>query len=335
MSLVLTSDSAAVIERGSAMTCAACKAITNAGRPVLRANGGSLPFDLHKCRACGLVQQQPRETASRLAAHYDGDYYVFQEAEPLRWARAVQQFLVHLRPLETRAPKRLLDVGCAMGHLCALAKRRGWRVSGLDISADAVSKAVVQFGIDARAGRLSQYLQTFPRFDVVMLGDVIEHVENPASLLRDVRRCLAPGGTVCIDTPNWGGWRRRIGRSRWLGINPFHVNLFNTESLSSLLERCGFGDIRVASYTHYRHASLASRPELQPLIRRAPAALAWRLNALFDRVARRDVWAELRRTPPDSLEAAATTVDRLSRKGRGANRRQWGDNLAMNARLTA
>ena len=78
---------------------------------------------------------------SWLAALYGAAYYVFEEKEDDRWARAVQQYVIHLLPHETKSPKRLLDVGCALGHVAALAQRRGWRVTGIDISASAVSRA--------------------------------------------------------------------------------------------------------------------------------------------------------------------------------------------------
>ncbi|MBK8267586.1 MAG: class I SAM-dependent methyltransferase [Planctomycetes bacterium] len=315
------------------LPCVGCQTTRPIQRPVLRANGRTLPFDLHRCTECGLVQQFPRATAARLSAHYDSDYYVFKEEERLRWSRAVQQYCVHLRPMETRAPKRLLDVGCALGHMCAIAKRRGWRVSGLDLSAEAVSQAVVRFGIDARAGRISQYRSTMPRFDAIMLGDVIEHVDDPAAFLKDVRNCLAPGGVVCIDTPNWGGWWRRLGRSDWLGINPFHVNLFDARSIGTLLAKNGMRVESMTSYTHYRYGSLARRPEIQRLTRALPSAVVWRMNAVFSRFASLGRWAGLRTSQPATLDEAMTALDRLSKKGAVPVGGKSGDNLAVLARL--
>lgn len=298
----------------------------------MRSNGRTLPFDLHRCVGCGLVQQHPRESAARLAAHYGHDYYVFKEDDSRRWARAVQQYCVHLRGFERRSPKRLLDVGCALGHLAALARRRGWRVTGIDVSAEAVSRAASAFGIDVLAGRLSQYRSVLPRFDVVFLGDVLEHVDDPARFLSDVRGCLAPDGVVCIDTPNWGGLWRRVARSRWIGINPFHVNLFDGRSLGAMLARCGMDVTLTTSYTHCRYAAPTARPEIRGLIGSMPNALAWRAGALLDRMNRIGPWAELRTSPPTTLETAAVMADRIWRRGCRLCASLLGDNLVVHAR---
>ncbi len=335
MTLVVDAGSVVSISAPPGFRCAACGNDEAPRRPILRSNGANLPFDLHRCGDCGLVQQHPRYSPARLAKLYDAGYYVFKEADCHRWARAVQQYLVHLLPLESRMPKRILDIGCAHGHLCALARSRGWRVHGLDISADAVSHAAVNFGLDVRAGTLCQYLDSLPRFDVVFLGDVIEHVENPVSFLDDVRDVLAPGGLVCIDTPNWGGRWRRLGRSHWLGLNRFHINLFDTASISRLLAVAGFKDVRTTAYTHYRYSSWNVRPEVQRFLRHLPDALAWRLNAALASLSRIGEWTSLRRKPPQDIEQAVGLIDSFSRAGRPPRFHPSGDNLVAVARHAA
>jgi len=294
------------------LLCVLCDHEQPVRRPVARADPDHRPFDLYRCRGCGLVQQHPRYTPAQLAALYGGDYYVFDEPEPSRWARAVQQYVVHLLALEDPRGPRLLDVGCALGHLSALAAARGWRVTGIDLSPQAVSEAASRFNLDFRAGRLAQFQDTLPPFDVAFLGDVIEHVPRPTEFLRDVARCLPPGGIVCIDTPNWGSTWRRLGRRRWLGLNKYHINLFDEDSLSRLLEDSGFDDSRFASYTNYRYAAAADRPEVQALLNWLPRFLAWRVNRRLARRASRQPWNLLRTEPPDSLGRALQLVDQLA-----------------------
>ncbi len=271
---------------------------------VMPASPADRPFDLVRCHQCGLVEQWPRYTPAELKSLYTGDYYVFSEEATLRWARAVQQYTVHLRPLEPGKGRRLLDVGCALGHLAALCQGRGWRVVGLDLSAEAVSRAAANFDIHVRAGSLSQFRETLPPFDVVMLGDVLEHVPEPRVFLREVREVLAPDGVVCIDTPNWGSWWRRLGRSHWLGLNRYHINIFDANSLTGLLMACGFRDIRTGSYTHSRYASWANRPEVQRIVGMLPDVIAWRVNRFLARCRFPTMWKPLRDNPPSSLSEA-------------------------------
>ncbi|QDV90327.1 putative S-adenosylmethionine-dependent methyltransferase/MSMEI_2290 [Phycisphaerae bacterium RAS2] len=235
-----------------------------------------------------MVQQQPRYSADELARLYSGDYYVFDEDDAHRAARAAQQYAVHLAPIEHLPSRRLLDVGCALGHFSALARDRGWQVVGLDVSADAARRATERFGIKVFIGTLEEHAESLSPFDAVFLGDVIEHVPHPLHFLRDVRRVLAPSGIVCIDTPNWGGFWRRWGGRHWLGLNRFHINLFDASSLANLLTSAGFTNIVAGSYTHHRYTRLASRPEIAALIARLSRALAWRVNRLLTGRSRRD-----------------------------------------------
>lgn len=312
--------------------CVGCGGHRSTWRPAMRADPEQRPFDLLRCGRCGLVQQHPRDASGRLTAQYDPSYYVFNEAEPLRWARAVQQYVVHALPWETRRGRRLLDVGCALGHFAALARRRGWRVTGLDVSPEAASHASVDFGLDVRAGTLAQHASTLPPFDLVFLGDVIEHVADPAALLSEVRSLLAPDGIACIDTPNWNSRWRKIGRSHWLGLNRYHINLFDPHTLTTMLETCGFTDVQVGSYTHYRYDTWTRRPEVQGWIQRLPEFMAWRINRTLGSLDRFGRWGDLRVAGPRSLEKANRYVIDLAHRQPPQKPKQTADNLTATAR---
>lgn len=307
---------------------------------MVRGSDARLPFDLHRCSACGLVQQYPRWSAAKIGSLYRKDYYVFAESEEARWARSIQQYVVHLAGFEKEMIQkgrqsrglRLLDVGCALGHLGVLAKQRGWRVTGIDLSADAVSQAAVRFGLDVRAGSLASHAATLLPFDVILLGDVLEHVPDPVRFLNDVRKVLAPCGTLCIDTPNWGGFWRRWGGANWLGLNSFHINLFDADSLNRLLTDCGFRDIHAASYTHYRYEGLTSRPELRARLSWLPEFLRSRLIRFLDRRRPRTAWSVLRNSPPNDLAAAARLTSELQDLTSSILPSLSGDNLAIRCR---
>lgn len=295
-------------------TCVGCGRMQEPPRAVLKAAPPERPFDLVRCPDCTLVQQFPRYTPAQFRKLYTADYYVFGESDEHRWARAVQQYVVQLLPLEDRPGRRLLDVGCALGHLAALARLRGWRVTGIDVSAEAVSQASVRFGLDVRAGSLARHRDTLGPFDAVFLGDCLEHVEEPAALLTDVRRSLASGGVVCIDTPNWASRWRRWGGQRWLGLNRYHVNLFDADSLGRLLEASGFADIRAAAYTNYRYEVWTTRPEMLGWLNKLPRFIAWRVSRWLSRFNSNSPWARLRTSPPVNLHQARELVIDYARR---------------------
>ncbi len=300
-------------------------------RAAVRAEHPARPFTLVRCRTCGVVQQHPRYTEAEIDRLYADTYYVFNEDDRSRWARAVQQYVVHLAPDEPVRGRRLLDVGCALGHFAALARARGWRVTGIDLSAAAVRRTAERFGIDARIATLVDLRNSARGFDTVFLGDVIEHVLDPAAFLEDARRLLMPGGRVCIDTPNWGSrWRHFAGR-RWLGLNRYHINLFDAGSMRCLLARTGFTEIRTAGYTHYRYESWANRPEIETCVHALPAPLAWRVNRLLAARRRYGRWAGLRTKPPETLEAAIGCIAPLTRRATWVDHPR-ADNLVAVAR---
>lgn len=317
----------------SEFDCVACAARQAAARPVLRATGEARPFDLFRCRHCGMVQQFPRYSDAQIAALYGAGYYVHEESDAQRWARAVQQYVLHILPREGPG-RRLLDIGCATGHLVALSKARGWEPVGLDVSPEAIRVATERFGIDARAGMLENLAGTLGRFDAVFLGDVIEHARDPGALMDHVGAVLRDGGEACIDTPNWNSRWRRLGRSGWLGLNRFHINLFGPESLRRLLASRGFRSVRLGSYTHFRYESFVARPEVQACMQWLPGRIGWRVNRYLSmHESRGAAWRALRVSPPADLRQASRAVDAMAGLARSTTFHSLkGDNLIAFAR---
>jgi SAM-dependent methyltransferase len=112
----------------------------------------------------------------------------------------------------TRNGERLLEVGCGSGAFTIGAARRGYRAVGL--SWDEANQAValeraklcgvddIAFPIqDAR--QLDQQAAFAGQFDVVLCFETIEHILDDRKLMRDMARCLKPGGRLLLTTPNY------------------------------------------------------------------------------------------------------------------------------------
>lgn len=91
------------------------------------------------------------------------------------------------------------------------------------------------------------------QFDLVLLLNLLEHVEAPAGLLERVAGLLTPSGRVVLKTPNVDALDARLFRSHnWAGLHcPRHWVLFTRESLVPLVERCG---LRVESFAYTQGA---------------------------------------------------------------------------------
>jgi 2-polyprenyl-6-hydroxyphenyl methylase/3-demethylubiquinone-9 3-methyltransferase len=96
----------------------------------------------------------------------------------------------------------MLDVGCGTGLFLATARRRGWRVTGIDANAEATAWARERFGLEVRTGEFSAFEPNGRGFDAITMWDIIEHSRDPLGLLMAARRALAPGGMLALSTPN-------------------------------------------------------------------------------------------------------------------------------------
>lgn len=90
------------------------------------------------------------------------------------------------------------------------------------------------------------------RFDVVVCGELIEHVENPGLLLAGIQRFCHAATKVIITTPNpWCEARLRLideGRLEPEWLNPEHVAWYSPQTLAQLLVRCGYAVERADFY---------------------------------------------------------------------------------------
>jgi SAM-dependent methyltransferase len=78
------------------------------------------------------------------------------------------------------------------------------------------------------------------------LQHVLEHINNPAELLKEIFRILKSDGKVVIEVPNYDSLEARLFREKWSAIDaPRHLYLFTPSTLIKLLEQSGFEVERV------------------------------------------------------------------------------------------
>ncbi len=132
----------------------------------------------------------------------------------------------------------LLDIGCRDGTLTEM-YAAGHKVVGIDVDPDAVERARTKRGIDARRHDLN--VQRLPfgdgAFDVVVAGEVLEHLQLPEVVVGEIRRVLRPGGVFLGSVPNAFRLRNRLlflmGRD--FEIDPTHLHQFSPAAVLKLL----------------------------------------------------------------------------------------------------
>jgi SAM-dependent methyltransferase len=102
-------------------------------------------------------------------------------------------------PLEDRA---ILDIGCGLGMYVRRFRDFSTRVYGMDVDAPRVKEGARNGTPNLMTSAAEQLPFRDACLDVVVLNEVIEHVQDDAATLREAMRALRPGGTVIIYAPN-------------------------------------------------------------------------------------------------------------------------------------
>jgi 2-polyprenyl-6-hydroxyphenyl methylase/3-demethylubiquinone-9 3-methyltransferase len=111
------------------------------------------------------------------------------------------------RPVGALQALRIADIGCGAGLMCEPLAARGAQVVGVDAAAKNISAARLHANagglhIDYRVGEPQAVLRAGEFFDVLLLLEVVEHVDDVQRFVRDAAAHLAPGGLLVASTIN-------------------------------------------------------------------------------------------------------------------------------------
>jgi SAM-dependent methyltransferase len=127
--------------------------------------------------------------------------------------------------------RRVLDAGCGVGYgSVILAEGGALDVVGVDVAGAVVeaAKAAERPGLRFEQADVGSLPYPDDSFDAVVCFEVIEHVEDPEAVLRELARVLAPGGVIAISSPN---------RDAYVPGNPHHHREFTPEEFAQALGR--------------------------------------------------------------------------------------------------
>ncbi|WP_258726391.1 class I SAM-dependent methyltransferase [Cellulomonas sp. NS3] len=153
--------------------------------------------------------------------------------------------------------KKVLDVGCATGYLGQAFMANGCSVSGVELDPEAAERAakILDEVVVADLEDVDLVGHFGPgSFDVVVFGDVLEHLRDPERLLRRAVGLLADRGSVVISIPNVAHADLRLSllQGRWEYsdrglLDRTHVQFFTRRTLLEMLRRAGLAAVEVRS----------------------------------------------------------------------------------------
>lgn len=175
----------------------------------------------------------------------EGEFKPLHQLNPLR----LEWIITHSQGL---FGKRILDVGCGGGILSESMARHGAHVTGLDMGREPLQVArlhALETGVEVnyRQGTVEALAEELPgQFDVVTCMETLEHVPDPASVVRACARLAKPGGQLFFSTINRNpkAWLLMIVAAEQLlkmvpkGTHD-HTKFIRPTELSSYAERAG------------------------------------------------------------------------------------------------
>ncbi|MGV3523883.1 MAG: class I SAM-dependent methyltransferase [Candidatus Sericytochromatia bacterium] len=213
-------------------------------------------FDYLVCTGCGSLQLL--QVPAQLADYYPADYYSYAQASAsglrgalrrLRnrgqlwdrtlWGRLLARMhplesLAALQPIPLQRHSRILDLGCGQGQLVSGLRELGYReVWGSDplLPEGRLPPWILRQELAELAGD----------WDLIMLHHVLEHVPDPAALLRAARERLSPQGRLLVRVPTVDSWAYAHYGQHWVQWDPpRHLFLFSRTGLEALTQAAGF-----------------------------------------------------------------------------------------------
>ena len=142
--------------------------------------------------------------------------------------------------------RRLLDVGAAHGYLAGELRSQGFRVTGLEadsVLGEEAAKHCDEFLLLDLDGPLPRFTQPF---DLMIFGDVLEHLKDPKAVLCEFARHLSDNGEVIISLPNVANIYVRLSllfgrfdyQDRGL-LDKTHLHFFTRKSFRQLMREAG------------------------------------------------------------------------------------------------
>ena len=159
-----------------------------------------------------------------------------------------------LRVLQTVDAKRVFDLGCGPGYVANLLSQRGYDVTGVDPSDDAIGIARHFFPhLKIHQGSAYDPLAVIHgTFPIVISLEVVEHVYDPRSYSATLYSLVADGGTAVVSTPYHGYWKNlalALAGQMEKHYSPLqdhgHIKFWSMDTLRQLLQEAGFKSIDV------------------------------------------------------------------------------------------
>jgi len=155
-----------------------------------------------RCTDCDLIFRQDRGIEQQWVEYYRSHYFrdFKKEQEELLREGIYEEALRNLERCTTKGS--LFDIGAGSGTFLAMARQKGWTVSGQELSSDSCRVAKERHDLELIQKELKDLPWEPHAYDAITVINVLDHLLEPWFLLEQARMALKPGGILYIRIPN-------------------------------------------------------------------------------------------------------------------------------------
>lgn len=226
----------------------------------------SQQFEYSRCNGCHALFQSIRPVQEEIWKCYPDQYGPYAQSHNkgtlTRLPKRINQFANKLAERLVGVPrfcqeiseiekhlkksKKMLDFGCGAGKYLDRARKFGCETIGMDFSNQALAQVRSRGHMALSVDGDSWDTLGNASIDFVRMNHVVEHLYQPAEILRKIFNAMAPEGVLHLSTPNPSGPSSTRYRSAWWGLEcPRHIVLMPPETTVNLLVKAGFHVIQV------------------------------------------------------------------------------------------
>jgi len=206
-------------------------------------------FTIVECASCGFHFTNPRPTEAECGKYYQSEDYISHSDTRkgiinnlYHYARkfTLKKKLKLVTSISKKQQGNLLDLGCGTGAFLNICKENGWKVQGIEPSAEAREVAKKNYGINLNDVNTWEKLPD-NTLDVVTAWHVLEHVYQLENEVKQVKRTLNSGGTFVVALPNCSSADAQFYKEYWAAYDvPRHVWHFTPADVKRFFEEQGF-----------------------------------------------------------------------------------------------
>ena len=146
--------------------------------------------------------------------------------------------------------KVLLDFGCGKGVFLKSASKYGWSVKGIETSRKRAEFGKNNYHLDIDTNEFKGGFIKGGPFNVILLLHVLEHLNDPKYLLKELTNNLVLNGYLIVEVPLFESFQSRLSKRYWMHLDPpFHISHFTKKRLLSMTEELGFQTMKLEYFS--------------------------------------------------------------------------------------